>query len=174
MYPESYLKDFKRVIGHEGKYQNHYDDRGNWTSGTVGKGQRKGTKYGIAAMSYPDLDIQNITLDDARAIYYRDFWLPLGGARFHKGIMYQLFDASINHGGWRAVMFLQRAVGAKPDGLLGKRTCAAVGAQTLNDTLMRYIAERLDFMNDLDIWATHSRGFAQRIAENLRLAALDN
>ena len=34
------------------------------------------TKFGISQKSYPDLNIASLTRDDARDIYYRDFWAP--------------------------------------------------------------------------------------------------
>ena len=37
---------FKRLIGHEGRFTNDRNDRGNWTTGIIGKGQLKVTKYG--------------------------------------------------------------------------------------------------------------------------------
>lgn len=173
-YPQAYLIAFDRVIGHEGKYQNHYEDHGNWTGGKVGTGIRKGTKFGISAASYPDLDIKNLTREQAKEIYYHDFWLKLGGESLHKALMYQIFDASVHHGCWRAMKFLQLAVGAKADGYFGPKTEAAVKAADLNDKLLIFLAERLDFMNDLKTWTKFSRGWSQRIAENLRLAAVDN
>ncbi|MYM61138.1 secretion activator protein [Vibrio sp. OCN044] len=173
-YPQSYLIAFNRVIGHEGKYQNSYYDRGNWTSGTVGKGIRKGTKFGISAMSYPSLDIKQLTIEQAKDIYYRDFWLKLGGDKVHKAVMYQLFDAAIHHGSWRAVQFLQRSVGTKDDGHYGVKTHAAVNAADHNDLLLKFLAERLDFMKEVKTWSLFSRGWSQRIADNLRLAASDN
>ncbi|WP_236513543.1 glycosyl hydrolase 108 family protein, partial [Escherichia coli] len=54
---------FKVTIGHEGSFTLNKNDAGNWTGGKVGVGQLKGTKYGIAANSYPNLDIKNLTLD---------------------------------------------------------------------------------------------------------------
>lgn len=173
-YPKDFITAFDRTIGHEGKYQNHYDDRGNWTTGIVGKGVRKGTKYGISAMSYPDLNIKALTLDQAREIYYRDFWCKLGGSKLHKAVLYQLFDAAINHGVWRAVQFLQLSADVNADGYYGPLTESAVKQADVNDVLFRYLAERLDFMNDLKTWAQFSRGWSERIALNLRLCAVDN
>ncbi len=172
-YSSEFLNAFERVIGHEGKYQREYKDRGNWTSGIVGRGELKGTKFGISAMSYPELDIEHLSLDQARAIYYQDFWLKIGGRQRH-AVMYQLFDAAINHGTSRAVQFLQRAVGSNDDGHYGPKTQAALLEADPNDVLLCFLAERLDFMNNLSAWATFSRGWSQRIAENLRYAALDN
>ncbi len=46
------------IIGvSEGAYSTDRADRGNWTSGKVGEGLFKGTKYGISAMTYPNMDI---------------------------------------------------------------------------------------------------------------------
>ena len=66
-------KVFDRVIGHEGGFQADPKDRGNWTSGVVGQGELKGTKFGLAAMTYPHLDIKNLTVDQAKAIYFEDW-----------------------------------------------------------------------------------------------------
>ena len=65
---------FDRVLGHEGGFQADPRDRGNWTGGEVGKGELKGTKYGLAAMTYHELDIPALTLAEAKAIYRRDWW----------------------------------------------------------------------------------------------------
>ena len=63
---------FDRVLGHEGGFQADPRDRGNWTGGEVGKGELKGTKYGVAAMTYPELDIESLTKADAKIIFRRD------------------------------------------------------------------------------------------------------
>ena len=60
---------FANVIGLEGGYTDDPRDRGNWTGGTVGQGKLRGTKYGISAAAFPTLDIANLTLDAAKAIY---------------------------------------------------------------------------------------------------------
>ena len=73
---------FDRVLGHEGGFQADPRDRGNWTGGEVGKGELKGTKYGLAAMTYPELDIPALTLAEAEAIYSRG---PGGGVEMGQG-----------------------------------------------------------------------------------------
>ena len=69
---------FDRLNGHEGAFSDDPKDPGNWTGGRVNVGELKGTKYGIAANTYGDLDIKSLTLDDAKKIYYRDWWLKAG------------------------------------------------------------------------------------------------
>lgn len=165
---------FKRVFSHEGLYQSHREDRGNWTSGIVGVGELKGTKFGIAAMSYPELDIVNLTLAQAAAIYHRDWWLRLGMDRFRPAMQYQMFDAAINHGMYQATRMFQRAAAVQDDGIIGPNTMAAARATELNDMLMRFLSYRLRFMAQIKTWNKFGRGWAVRIADNLLLAAEDN
>lgn len=167
-------KAFERVVGHEGGYQNDRADRGNWTSGVIGKGEQKGTKFGISAMSYPDVDIKNLTVEQAKAIYKRDFWDKLGMDRFKPAMQFQLFDAAINHGWINTVKILQRALGLTDDGIIGPKTIAAVNAKDLHDMLMLFLAYRLDFFTAINTFATYGRGWVRRVANNLKLAAEDN
>lgn len=89
---------FERLIGHEAGYTNLRSDPGNWTGGVVGKGQLKGTKYGIAANTYPHIDIKNLTLAEAKEIYRRDWWEKLGAEQLHSAIVFQLWDFAVNAG----------------------------------------------------------------------------
>lgn len=84
--------------GVEGGYSNNPTDPGNWTGGEAGKGILKGTKYGISAAQYPDLDIVNLTLDQAKAIYQRDYWEKCGCEAMPWERALCVFDASINQG----------------------------------------------------------------------------
>jgi len=164
---------FSRLIGHEGLFTDDRNDRGNWTSGKIGVGELKGTKYGISAMSYPHLDIKNLTLSEARAIYLRDFWQRAGADEYDGAIGYQVFDAAVNHGIGNAVRFLQRAVGVADDGIIGPVSLRAVRAMTVTDVLMRFNAERLDFYTRLSTWPTFGKGWSRRIVANLKYGAMD-
>lgn len=165
---------FERVIGHEGKFQNNPKDRGNWTTGIVGQGELKGTKFGISAMSYPDLDIKNLTIDQAKVIYKRDFWDRAKADQYHGAIAYQLFDMAINHGNGNAIRMLQRAAGVADDGKVGNVTLGAINAMNLNNVLMRLNAQRIRFMTKLSTWSEFGAGWANRVAGNLEYGAVDN
>lgn len=167
-------KSFDRVFKSEGGFQNDPKDRGNWTSGVCGQGELRGTKFGISAMSYPYLDIQNLTRDRAKRIYQKDWWDKLQMERFRPAMQYQLFDAAINHGMCNATKMLQSSVGARADGIIGPRTKAAVAGVEVNDLLMIFLAERLSFMTRISTWSRYGKGWALRIAHNLRLASKDN
>ena len=170
----NFNKAFDRVIGHEGGFTDDPRDRGNWTSGTCGVGECKGTKYGLAAMTYPTLDIRNLTLDQAKAIYKRDWWDKLGMDKYPSALAYQMFDAAINHGSGRAIQFVQKAVGAKADGIVGSKTLAAIDALDKNDLLLLFLAERLQYFTEVKTWKTYCTGWTRRVVQNLRYAAEDN
>lgn len=167
-------KAINRLLGHEGGFTNNSSDPGNWTGGKIGKGQLKGTKFGISAASYPNEDIVGLTRERAVHIYWRDFWTPLRGEQLHDGVAYQLLDYAVNSGIPRAIKDYQRALGVTPDGDFGPKSQAAALTTSETDQLMRVLAYRLKFMKDLPAWRSFSRGWADRIAENLLYAAEDS
>jgi lysozyme family protein len=70
------------------------------------------TKFGIDAADHPGLDIPNLTLDEAAAIYRDGEWtqclcddLPLGSDT-------AVFDCAVNNGVYISGLLLQRAIGA--------------------------------------------------------------
>ena len=152
---------FDRLIAHEGGYVNHPNDPGGET------------KFGISKRSYPKLEIAHLTREDAKAIYLQDFWLAGSMDQYDGAIGFQVFDAAVNHGIQTALRLLQRAAGVADDGHVGPVTVAAVKARHVNDVLMLYTAERLDFWRKLSTWPTFGKGWAGRAAENLRYAAKD-
>ncbi|MEQ1321774.1 glycoside hydrolase family 108 protein [Acinetobacter guillouiae] len=164
---------FARLIGHEGGYSTDRNDPGNWTGGKVGKGTMKGTKYGIAANTYPNLDIKNLTLEQAKAIYKKDWWDKLGADQLHSAIVYQLWDFAVNAGKSRAIKELQQVANVPDDGIIGPKTIAAVKAMSVNDVLILLASERLRFYTSLSTWAKYGKGWTNRVADNLKYAAQD-
>lgn len=165
---------FKRLIGHEGKFTNDRNDRGNWTTGIIGKGELKGTKYGISAMTYPDLDIRNLTLEKAKAIYKRDWWDKINADQIDSAIVFQVWDFAVNAGMGTAKRKLQKAVGVAEDGIIGKHTIQAINDTEINDVLLKFNAERLRYYTSLSTWNLYGKGWTLRVAGQLNYAALDN
>jgi len=165
-------KAFELLIGHEGGYTDNRADPGNWTGGKVGAGVLKGTKYGIAANSYPKLDIRNLTLDQAKAIYKRDYWDRVKGDQLPARLAFHVFDMAVNSGVSRGVKILQETVGVNQDGLIGPKTLAAVAAMDTPTAIMYYNANRINFYTSLKTFSTFGRGWMNRIANNLRLGAI--
>ncbi|MBF8177258.1 glycoside hydrolase family 108 protein [Herminiimonas contaminans] len=165
---------FDRLIGHEAGFSNDPKDPGNWTGGKPGVGILKGTKFGIAANTYPDLDIANLTLATAKAIYKRDWWLKVGADEIDGAIIFQLWDFAVNAGMGNAKRALQRAVKVADDGKIGPMTIAAVKAMSVTDVLMRFNAQRLRHYTSLSTWPTFGKGWTNRVAGNLDYAADDS
>ena len=165
---------FERLIGHEGKFTNDRKDRGNWTTGVIGKGELKGTKFGISAMTYPDLDILNLTLEQAKAIYKRDWWDKINADSLHSAIIFQVWDFAVNAGMGTAKRKLQKAVGVAEDGIIGKKTLQAIKAIELNDVLLKFNAAKLKHYTSLSTWSRYGKGWTIRTADQLDYAAMDN
>ena len=64
--------------------------------------------------------------------------------------------------------------GTKDDGVLGPKTMKATTAMDINDVLMLFIAERLQYFTEVKTWKTYCTGWTRRMVQNLRYAAQDN
>lgn len=139
---------FEIVVGHEGGFQKHPRDAGNWRNGKL-----IGTKYGITARDYPNEDIPNLTLERAKQIYYQNYWRPAGCNALAPALALAVFDSAINSGVGRAKQWL------------------AVSRGDTNALL----DARLDFLRRLSNWKTFGRGWQKRIdALRGQCAALDD
>ena len=160
---------FTALIGNEGVFDDSPKDRGNWTSGKVDVGALKGTKYGISAMTYPQVDIKNLTLENAKLIYYRDFWQPAHCDELPNAIRFDVFDMAVNSGIRAAIKTLQKAIGATPDGIMGDKSRALLAAYDEEKLDKRLSAQRLLFMCDIGTFPTFGKGWVRRIANNMLL-----
>jgi lysozyme family protein len=160
----SFDEAFTALMNVERGFTDYPSDPGNWTGGRVGVGACRGTKYGISAASYPNLDIKALTLDQARAIAKRDYWDVYHCDEFDGRIGFQVFDAAYNGG--HAARWLQQAAGADADGEIGPATIAAVKAADPLKVVMRFDAYRLQYMADIP-GSTFDDGWMRRIAANL-------
>jgi lysozyme family protein len=124
----TFQRAFEIVVTHEGGLSLDPNDRGNWRSGRIGVGELGGTRYGISAAAYPDLDIEKLSLDMARAIYERDYWKVCRCDEMPFAWALPVFDASVNQGASFARRTLQEALGVAVDGVIGPRTMAALRA----------------------------------------------
>lgn len=153
---------FDRLLGHEGGYVNNPADPGGETN------------WGISKRSYPHLNIKDLTREQAKDIYLRDFWNYIHADKLYDGVAFQLLDFAINSGITTAVRYFQRALGVADDGHWGPISQRAANAASETDQIMLLNAERLDFMTRLNNWPNASRGWARRIAGNLRYGAEDS
>lgn len=153
---------FDRVIGHEKGYVNDPKDPGGETN------------WGISKRTHPTVDIRKLTREGARKIYKEEFWNRIKADTLPDGVVFQLFDFAVNSGIETAVRYLQRAVGVADDGFWGPVSAKAAANNSESDMIMNLNAERLDFMSRLKNWPAHGKGWARRIAKNLRYGAEDS
>lgn len=81
------------------------------------------TRYGISQKAYPDLDIENLSMDEAARIYKRDYWDQYGLnkiARKNPKLAAAAFDTFVNHGPGAGKKMLE-ASGGDVDKLLAAR-----------------------------------------------------
>lgn len=165
-------KAFEKLIGHEGGFQRDPNDRANWTSGKIGVGTLRGTKYGISAMSYPGEDIQNLTLDRAKELYKRDFWGPAGCDAVPDPVKFPLFTAAVHTSApgrpTTAVKMLQRAAGVTDDGVVGVKSLMAIQGFDAYRLAARFIGQYIDYTNNnREQYRLYGGGWSQRAAELL-------
>lgn len=109
---------FTDLMQHEGgaKFTDHPADRGG------------PTKYGISQRAYPDVNIGELTEEQAKAIYRRDFWDRLQCDLLPPQIAIKLFNVAVNMGIRPAAKLLQEALNflrteqLAVDGVLGPVT----------------------------------------------------
>lgn len=152
------------TLKYEGGYSSNRKDPGNWTGGKVGVGTLKGTKYGIAAHSYPKLDIKNLTLDDVKPIYEKNYWRPIQGDSLPFGIDLATFDSGVMSGPARGAKWLQAALGVKQDGIVGPNTLAKARVSDARDIVKKICARRTGFVRSLKTFVTFGKGWTARIA----------
>lgn len=162
---------FKLTIGHEGGFTQNPKDAGNWTGGKVGVGINKGTKYGIAANTYPNEDIKNLTLERAKQLYKRDFWDKAKCDQLPDGIRFHVFDVSVNSGVSRGVKTLQQALGINADGIVGNQTINAAKSANPDALLSKFYSFRISFYTSLSSFSTFGKGWMNRVANNLKIGA---
>lgn len=72
--------------------------------------------------------VKNLTVDEAVSIYKAKYVSPFEWINNDK-LFYLVVDTAVNNGRGRATLWLQRAVGALEDGIIGPKTQASVNSQ---------------------------------------------
>ena len=138
-----FLYAFKAIVGEEGVLSTDKEDRGNYTP----KGVFKGTKYGISAHAYSNLDIANLTLDDARAIYHRDYWVKIEGDMLGSMLAISALDTVINLGVSGGLTLLEGSLRLPQNGIMTNALLQSVHSYAekygMDDLVANFLAARL-------------------------------
>lgn len=119
------------------------------------------TNFGISRRDHPDVDIKNLTPDQAAAIYRAAYWVPAQCDHLPDLLAIVHFDTAVNQGVHQAALLLQRAAGVTEDAIVGPHTMSAIerasaGAGELA-LCQRYLLERV-FVYDLTVQAKPALG----------------
>lgn len=152
---------FEKLIGHEGGYSNNPADPGGETM--------HGITLNIARANGYTGRMIDLPLSEAKRIARAQYWDKVKADQLPEEVRFDVFDGAYNSGVGQASKWLQRAVGVTDDGFIGPATVAAANAA--KGLKAKYNGHRLAFMTDLKTWDTFGRGWARRIANNLKETA---
>jgi lysozyme family protein len=101
------------------------------------------TNFGISKRRYPNLNIKDLTKEEAMALYQKDFWEFCHCDELPSPLAIAVFDAAVNQGEGAAIRMLQVALGSvEVDGLVGDKTISAA-FKSGKGTLRRFLAQRM-------------------------------
>ena len=127
------------VLEAEGGFVHDPDDKGG------------ATNHGVTQKSYSEFlgrqatidEMKNMTTDDAKECYMKDFWIPAKIDRLPDNLKHIYFDMVVNMGRKNAGKIIQQAVNTKKgsavldvDGIVGSGTLSHVNDLTLQDVLV--------------------------------------
>ena len=140
------------VLKHEGGYVDDPNDPGGETN------------FGISKRAHPDLDIKNLTREQAVEIYEKEYWNPIYGQLNFQELANQLLDFGVNAGTHTAVTLLQEHVlySVSVDGILNDNQVAAANSQSFDDCTEVYALERIRHYSKLKNFDRYAAGWVRR------------
>jgi lysozyme family protein len=102
------------------------------------------TKYGISKRYNPDVDIENLTVDQAKEFYYRRYWQPMRLDEIKDlAVVREMFDAGGGPNGMTmAILIAQGALillgrNVTLDGKIGAQTIGEINRYPYTDVLVK-------------------------------------
>ena len=173
---ENWEEFFKMLIKHEGGFTDDQRDKGN--SQGDGHGNRGSTMLGVTSKNWarytdkpaPIEVMKELTVDDVKPLYKKNYWDAVKADMLPSGCDVSVADLCVNAGPGRAAKLLQRVVGSKADGAIGKKTIAKVHDMEPKDILEKYYDARESFYRSLDDYKHYGKGWSRRNKETLQTA----
>jgi lysozyme family protein len=136
---------FDRVIQSEGGYVWDKDDAG----GETNLGVTIGAWGAYLGRAIQPGEMKALTKDAVKPFYKQMYWDKVKGDDLPAGVDYAVFDFAVNAGTGRAAKFLQRAVGAIDDGVIGSGTLGLVAKTNTQKLLDNFSDQKQRFYNGL-------------------------
>lgn len=142
---QNFDASLSHVLESEGGYSNDPVDHGGETN------------FGVTKVSWAEYLGRTVQPGEMRKLskavitpYYRtQYWDKCRCDELPAGLDYAVFDFAVNAGPGRAAKFLQRAVGAVDDGVLGPATMAAVAKTDPKAALDHFSLAKWNFYKGL-------------------------
>lgn len=116
-----YDRAFDLIIKAEGGYVSPEE--------AIRKGDLGGeTNFGVSKRQYPDLDIKNLTIEQVKVIYKRDYWDKVKGDLMKWPLNLFVFDSAVNQGVDAAIKMLQKTFEIAQDGILGNNSMMKISS----------------------------------------------
>jgi lysozyme family protein len=147
------------VLKSEGGFVNDPQDHGG------------ATNFGVTLKAWSEYvnrevgvqEIKDLTPLMVKPFYKRKYWNPAGCETLPKGVDYAVFDFAVNSGVKRAIITLQKAIGADADGVLGSITQALVKQFDPLELLDKFSEEKKKFYQGLN-QPRFEKGWLNRVA----------
>ncbi len=122
------------ILAYEGAYGNDSRDKGGET------------KYGISKARFPHVDIKNLSINGAKALYHEHFWSAFSCGNLPWPLAFAMFDCYVQFNPINPIKWLQTAVGATADGKLGPQTFKAANATSDPiEAALRVMCQRAEY-----------------------------
>lgn len=145
------------VLNEEGGYSNDPRDPGGETN------------FGISKRAHPQVDIKNLTLEEAESIYRYLYWDPCRCESLPPKLALIVFDSAVNQGVGTAIKMLQASIGTIQDGIVGPATIERANGADENTIITRFITERVLRYTLSSSFLLYGRGW---ISRTMRVAML--
>jgi len=159
----------KFILDHETVFQKGHHGDYNYAISEKDPDDPGGlTKYGIDQRSHPYINIEKITLEQAKDIYYSDYYVKNKIPSMPREIQLVCLDASVNTGGRQMALWLQRALNVVDDGLIGNITLGKLHTANIQTIGTFMLDERVDFYAELANKRNNKKflkGWLQRVAD---------
>ena len=161
-------KCFDLVIVNEGGYVDNPADPG----GATNWGCTKAVWEQYIGHEVSKEDIRNLTKEDVKPLYKRNYWDAIHGDALPSGLDYCLFDCAINSGFGRAAKFIQEIVGVFADGAIGNNTVTAINQMNTVTMINEFSDKRQAFLETLKTFPVFGKGWTKRVTE-VRIKSLE-
>lgn len=139
------------ILKYEGGHVNDPHDKGGETN------------FGISKKQYPLLDIKNLTIEEAKHLYKKDYWNACKCDELPSEIRLVIFDSSVNQGVLTATLLLQEVLGAVKDGIIGPITIGKSYETDTTQFLINFLAHRALKYMALEDFHRYGRGWIRRL-----------